>query len=325
MKRRDAVLVLMALSVTSGPLVSIAQEQTKVWRIGLVHVGNDHEPPSYKPLLEGMRALGYADGRNVRFDFRNVAEEADAVEAARTFVREGVDLMIAFDNEAVAAAQRVTATIPIVMVNVGNPVAAGFAQSLARPGANITGFAGRIELPGKEMEILRDIAPRLKRILLLYDAHERASITWRADSRVAAKLLGFILVERDVSDATGIKQVFARLKPREVEAVLFASNGIRHRYMSVVLPLAQAHKVLMATGRKDLVKQGVLFSYGYDFAKVGRATAGRYVDRVLKGAAPRALPIEEVTEYELTVNRSLAKRAGLTIPQSILVRADVIE
>ena len=138
--------------------------------------------------------------------------------------------------------------------------------------------------------------------------------------------MGFTLVERDTSNVAGIRQAFARLKPGEVEAVVFASNGIRHRYMSVILPLAQAHKVLMiAGGRKDLVKQGVLFSYGYNYAKVGRATAGRYLDRVLKGIAPRDLPIEEITEYELTVNGGVAKRSGLTLPQSILVRADVIE
>ncbi len=326
MNRRNTLFALIALGAAARPLFSFAQAQDKVWRVGLVHVGNDHEPPSLKPLLEGMRGLGYEEGRNVRYDFRNVAEEVDAVEAARAFVGEAVDVIVAFDNEAVAAAQRVTATTPIVMVNVGNPVAAGFAQSLARPGANITGFAGRTEIPGKEMEILREIAPKAKRILLLFDSQERASITWRADSRIAAKKLGFTLVERDTSNVAGIRQAFARLKPGEVEAVVFASNGIRHRYMSVILPLAQAHKVLMiAGGRKDLVKQGVLFSYGYNYAKVGRATAGRYLDRVLKGIAPRDLPIEEITEYELTVNGGVAKRSGLTLPQSILVRADVIE
>lgn len=271
--------------------------------------------------VNSMRALGYEDGRNIRYNFQNVADDAAAVEAARLFVRERVDLIVCFDNEACAAAQQVTTTMPIVMVNVGNPVAAGFAQSLARPGLNMTGFAGRIELPAKEMQILREIGPKLKRILLLFDSKEHASITWRADSRIAAKTLGFTLVERDVSDAAGITKVFERLKPGEVEAVLFASNGIRHRHMGVMLPLAQANKLLMATGRKDLVEKGILFSYGYDFAKVGRATAGRYIDRVIKGAAPRDLPIEEVTEYELTVNRGVAKRAGIAIPQSILLQA----
>lgn len=212
--------------------------------------------------------------------------------------------------------------MPIVMIHAGNPVAAGFAQSLARPGGNMTGFAGPVELPAKELEFLREIAPKLTRILLLYDSHERASIAWRSDSRAAAKRLRFVLMERDGSDAVGVRRAFERLKPDEAEALMFASNGIHHRHTKVALDLARSHKLLVVSNRKDLVEQGALFSYSYNFAKVGRAAAGRYVDRVLKGTRPRDLPIEEVTEYELTVNRGVAKRAGLTIPQSIVLRAD---
>ena len=319
--RRKLVIALSAGALTA-PFEAFAQE--RVWKIGLVHVGNDHEPPSYKPLLEGMRAIGYEDGRNVRYDYRNVADETAAEEAARAFVRDRVDLIVGFDAEACAAAQKATVTLPIVMINVGNPVTAGFAKNLAHPGGNMTGFAGRAEIPAKELEFLRELAPKLARILVLFDSREISSVAWRADARVAAKRLKFTLVERDVADATGIRRIFDGLKPGEAEAMMFASAGLRHRQMRLGLSRALDHKLLVIANRDALVEQGALFSYSYDFAKVGRASAARYVDRVLKGTKPGDLPIEEVTEYELTVNGGVARRAGLKIPPSILVRANKV-
>lgn len=319
--RREAIAFMGGLALSG---INQVLAQGRVRQIGFLHVGNDHEPPSYKPLIAGMRELGYEEGRNVRYDFRNVVDDTAALEAARTFARDRFDLIVGFDAEACAAAQKATTTLPIVMVNVGDPVAAGFAKTLAHPGGNMTGFAGRAEIPAKELEFLRELAPKLMRILVLFDSREISSIAWRASARAAAKRLNFTLVERDVTDAAGVRQVFEQLKPGMVEAMMFASAGLRHRHMRLGLSHALDHKLLVIANRDTLVEQGALFSYSYDFAKVGHASAGRYVDLVLKGKSPRDLPIEEVTEYALTVNGRTMRRAGLAIPQSILLRADKV-
>jgi len=324
MSERRKILIALGAGALAAPLFAFAQQQSKIWRVGFLHVGYDHEPPSYRPLMAGMRELGYEDGRNIHYDFRNAADDADALQLARALIQARADVIVAFDNEACAAARKATSSLPIVMINASNPIAAGFAQSLARPGGNMTGFAGRAELPAKELEFLRDIVPKLTRILLLFDSREPASTAWRADARIAAKSLKFTLVERDVTDATGITQVFDQLKPGSAEALMFASPGLRHRHMKLGLTFALAHRLLVVANRKDLVEQGALFAYSYDFAKVGRMAAGRYVDRVLKGTPPRDLPIEEVTEHELTVNAGALKRVGLPLPQSIRVRADKV-
>ncbi|MBL8383576.1 MAG: ABC transporter substrate-binding protein [Burkholderiales bacterium] len=317
--RRRAVCGVMLLPVLAAGL---ARAQARAWRVGLIHVGDDHMPPSYQSMQEGMRALGYEEGRNIRYDFRNVKDDAAALDAAQRFVREKVDLIVAFDNEACAAARKATSSRPIVMIHAANPVAGGFAVSLARPGRNMTGFAGRAELPAKELEILREIAPRFTRVLLLFDSTDPSSLGWRDEARLAARKLGFILIERDAFELTQIRPIFERLARGEAEAVVFASNPVRHRHQKPVLEMATAKGMVMIGSRRDVVEAGALLSYSYDFGKVGAAAARRYVDPVLKGANPGELPIEEVTEYELVVNRGVAKRFGLTIPQAVLLRAE---
>jgi putative ABC transport system substrate-binding protein len=209
------------------------------------------------------------------------------------------------------------------MIHAANPVAGGFAQSLARPGYNMTGFAGRPELPAKEMEILKEIAPRWTKVLLLFDSRDPASLGQREDARMAARKLGVTLLERNVeTNAAAIRHVFEHLKRGDAEAVLFASNPLRHRFQKQVMSLAAALGMGLAASRKDMVEQGALFSYSYEFAKVGNAAAARYVVPVLRGTRPGDLPIEEVTEYELVVNRGAAKRLGLSIPQAVLLRAE---
>lgn len=318
--RRQLLLAVSLLPLAAWTGAS-AQTPPRTQRIGLIHVGDDHMPPSYEPMREGMRALGYEEGRNIRYDFRNVADELAALQAARAFVRERVDLIVAFDQEACSAAHMATATLPIVMVHAADPIASGFGKSLARPGGNMTGFAGRAELPAKELEMLRDIAPRLKRVLLLFDSRDPASLSLRSDARKAAGILGITLVERDAHDLPTLNMVFEKLTPGTAEAVLITSTSIRHRFQKPVLALATARAMAMVGSRQDMVDAGALFTYSYDLAKVGRLTASRYVDRILKGTKPADLPIEEMSEYQFVVNRGVAKRHGWTFPDAVLLRA----
>jgi putative ABC transport system substrate-binding protein len=314
----------MALAWALLAALSTTAAQERLRRVGLLHVGIDHMPPAYEPLRAGMRELGYEEGRNIRYEFHNVADQAAAAQAAEALTRERVDVIVAFDNEACDAAHKATTQIPVVMLHAGQPVAAGYAQSLTRPGGNMTGFGGRAQLPAKEMEILREIAPRVRHVLLLFDSQERASIAWRKDARDAAERLGFTLHERDAHDEDGVRRVFSALKPGEVEVVMFAANGLRHRHMRVLIAQAQAASLLLVGNRRDEVERGALFAYSYDFSSVGHAAAGRYLHRVLRGESPASLPIEEVTEYGLAVNAAVARKAGLVLSPSVQIRAEKI-
>ena len=329
MNRRRLVLSLAA-GALAPPLRAFAQQAgaapQKIFRIGLLHVGTDHVPPSYGPLQEGMRALGYEEGRNIRYDFRNVDSDAAALSAAHDLVRARVDLVVTFDSEAARAALAAIKSIPVVMLHVNNPVAAGYVKSLAYPGANITGLGGFADLPGKNMQILKEMKPKLSKVLLLVDPADPASAGWRDEARTGAGILGIKLVERSASNAAELQRLFAALKPGTAEAVLFASGVLQHRHQALVLALATKHGMPLIATRKAWVEQGALFAYNFDFARQGRLAASRYVDRILKGKLPADLPFEEITEYQLVVNRATAKRYGMGLPQSVLIRAhEVIE
>lgn len=330
MNRRRLILSLGAAASFAPPLRSIAQPAgaapQKIFRIGLLHVGTDHVPPAYVPLKEGMRGLGYEEGRNIRYDFRNVDSDAAALAAAHDLVRERVDLVVTFDSEAARAVFAVVKSIPVVMLHVNNPVAAEYVKSLGHPGGNITGLGGFAELAGKNMQILKEMKPKLSKVLLLVDPGDPASTGWRDEARAGASVLGIKLVERSASDAAGLQRLFAALKPGTAEAVLFASGVLQHRHQALVLALASKHGMPLVATRKAWVEQGALFAYNFDFARQGRLAANRYIDRILKGKLPADLPLEEITEYQLVVNRATAKRYGMSLPQSVLIRAhEVIE
>jgi putative ABC transport system substrate-binding protein len=323
MDRRRFLLTSLA-GALAAPAPPLAQEARKVWRVGLFHVGVDHVPPSLDGLRDGMKALGYEEGKNIRLDWRNLVDEDAARTTAQAFVRDRVDLIVAFENQTVRAIQAIRTEIPVVMLHVPDPVADGFVKSLARPGGNITGFAGLGNVPAKEIEIFKEIVPQLRRPLVLFDAGDPASTRWLAQVRRAATALKLQAVERQVANATDLEQVLAAVKPRDVDGVFIASPDLRTKFPALILDLATKRRLPLAGHRKEWVEGGALFSYNDNLRAVGRAAAARYVDRILKGARPADLPVEEVTQFELIINLKTAKALGLTIPPSVLVRADQV-
>jgi putative ABC transport system substrate-binding protein len=310
---------LLAAALAAG-----AQQAGKMWRIGLFHVGLDHVPPSLDGLRDGLKALGYEEGKNIRLDWRNLVDEDAARITAQMFVRDRVDLIVAFENQTVRAIQATTTEIPVVMLHVPDPVADGFVKSLARPGGNITGFAGLGNIPAKEMEIFKEVMPQLRRPLVLLGAHDPVSPRWLAEVRRAATTLKLQAVERQVANATDLDRVFAAVKPGDVDGVFVASPDLRTKFLALILDLATKRRLPLAGHRKEWVERGALFSYNDNIRAIGRAAAARYVDRILKGTKPADLPVEEVTQFELVINLKTAKALKLTIPQSVLVRADQI-
>jgi putative tryptophan/tyrosine transport system substrate-binding protein len=333
MKRR--VFLIGSAAFLVAPRFSLAQQTDKLYRIGLFHVGLDHVPPSLDGLREGLRSLGYdtgtspapitstiITGKNIRLDWRNLPDESAARLTAQAFVRDRVDLVVAFENQTVRAAREIISDIPVVFLHVRDPVADGFVTSMARPGGNLTGFAGVGNVPAKELALFKEMVPGLRRLLVLSAHGDPASGRWLTDIRKVGTTLKLRLDERVISDETEAERLFRSLKEDDVDGVFPASPDLRVRFMSLLLRLAYERRLPMVGPRKEWVAQGALFCYADNVWKIGRAAASRYIDRILKGAKPRDLPVEEVSEYELVINLKTAKALGLTIPPSVLARAD---
>jgi putative ABC transport system substrate-binding protein len=321
MDRRRFLLTSLA-GALAGPLAAEAQPAGRVWRIGLFHVGLDHVPPSLDGLREGLTALGYEEGKNIHFDWRNLADEDAARTTAQAFVRDRVDLIIAFENQTMRAVKATTTEIPVVMLHVTAPVENGFIKSFAHPGGNVTGFAGLGENPSKEVELFKELVPRLKRLLVLFDV-DPASSRWLADVRQAATKLKLELVERQTAKRADIERVFAAIKPGDVDGVFISSPDLRTRFLALILELASNRRLPLQGHRREWVEQGALFSYNLDLRSVGKAAA-RYVDKILKGTKPADLPVEQSSQLQLIINRKTAKTLGLMIPPSLLLRADQV-
>jgi len=321
--RLIGLAVVLALSLALAPLAAEAQPAAKVPRIGLFHVGLDHDPPGLAPLRESLRRMGYEEGRNIRLDYRNQADEDAARATARAFVRERVDLMVAFENQAVRAAQTATSEIPVVFAHVSDPVAAGFVKSMARPGGNLTGVADFVgELQDKRVQIFGEMV-RLRRLLILTDPTDPATQRLTAHIERVAPQLNVQLVERRATTEADVTKIFASLKKGAVDGMVVISPKLITNFPALILRLSLERQIPLTSHRKALVEQGALFSYGPDFVAVGQDIAG-YVDRILKGAKPADLPVQQTARLELVINLKTAKVLGLTIPRSVLVRADQV-
>ena len=321
--RLFTVVVSLALGILLAPLAADAQQTVRVWRIGLFHVGLDHVPPSLDSLRDGLKALGYVEGKNIRLDFGNLADEAAAYATAQEFVRERVDLIVAFENQTARAAKAATIEIPAVFLHVTDPVAEGLVKTLARPVTNLTGFVFYAVSPAKRLELFKELVPRLRRVLVLGDPHDPVAPRQLAEVQKAAEILKLRLVQRDAADQADLERAFRAVKPGDVDGVIAASVDLEIKFTSLLIGLASAKRLPLASYRKERVHEGALFSYAPDTASVA-PLAAEYVHKILKGTKPADLPVQQPTKFELVLNLKTAKALGLTIPQSVLVRADEV-
>jgi putative ABC transport system substrate-binding protein len=303
--------------------VAEAQQTKKVWRLGLFHVGLDHVPGSLERLRDGLKALGYEEKKNIRLDWRNLPDDEAARKTAEEFAQSKVDLLVAFENQTIRAAKAATSEIPVVFLHATDPVADGFVKSLARPGGNLTGFVGLRELPDKQMELFKELVPRLKRILVLADPGDPAAERALADIRRVRSTLKLQLIEHSVTNRTDIERVFSSIKRGEADGAYIASPDVQQKFTGVILGLTTERQIPLIVHTGGWVEKGGLFSYGHNPASVGR-DAARYVDKILKGAKPADLPVEQPTMFEFVINLKTAKQIGLTIPPSVLARADKV-
>ena len=319
--RLIGLAMVIALTVALG--TAEAQSTTRTPRIGLLFTGS---PPlrSVEAFRAGLRDLGYVEGRDITLEFR-LAPEGDADQLpklAADLVRLRVDVIVAQATAHAIAARRATSSIPIVFGAVSDPLGSGLVESLARPGANITGLSLQApDVARKLMEILKETLPNVARVAALADPS--GSIHSRSEMQTAAKLLRIDLQLLDVRDAKDLDGIFQVAKTGRAEAVVTIPSAFFATHRIRLAALALKNRVPAVSIETGFAEAGGLISYGPNIPDSHRRAA-TYVDKILKGAKPADLPVEQPTKFQLVVNLKTAKALGLTIPQSVLVRADEI-
>lgn len=320
--------VALAAAVTAGCSGSNGDEPAAgdIPRVGLMHVGTDHVPPSWPSLKARLEELGWTDGENVRLIWRNLEPEQAEAQAA-TFVRQGVDVVVAFEDKSISAAQTATAEasepIPIVFLHPSDPVRDGLVESLSHPESNLTGVYAARDVVAKQLELYQLLVPQLRRVLTLVDPTDPATARLLSETKAAAAALPrpLQLDIREASSARDLERIFGSLRPGEVDGAFLLSPSLRLNHSHVTIDLATKARLPVQAHRKEWVEEGALYSYGIDLPLIGRAGA-RYVDSLLRGSSPADLPVEEIPKIELAINLATAARLGIKVPQDMIIRAD---
>jgi putative ABC transport system substrate-binding protein len=320
MRRRELILILGA--TLAWPLTGRAQQAGKIWRIGFI--AHRYET-FYDALFEGLRELGYAEGRNTIIERRYAEGRAERFkEFAVELVRLKADVIIVVTTPAALAARNATTTIPIVHPAAIDPVGTGLIASLAHPGGNITGLAVlNAELSAKRLELLKEVVPALSSAAVLWNAANPANaLAWR-DTEVAARALGVTAHSHELREPKDFAGAFAMMAQKRPDALLVLQDALTLQYRKQIIEFALAQRLPSMLVGKEWVQEGGLMSYG-DLLPERYRRAAHLVDKILKGAKPADLPVEQPTKFELAVNVRTAKTIGLTIPETFLTRADEV-
>jgi putative ABC transport system substrate-binding protein len=326
----DRRLFLGALALLAAPLAAEAQQAGKIYRIGFLApgsaTGGDRRPGA--AFREGLRELGWAEGQNLLIEYRFAEDQLDRLpDLAAELVRLKVDVIAAVTAAPVLAAKNATGTIPIVMLTVTDPVGRGFVASLARPGGNVTGVTYSVgtETFGKGLEMLREAVPKARRVAILSNPDGRMQSLMMASVTGAARSLGLQLQLVTARGLTEFDRAFAAMRKGGVEALLVVTDPA---YLSAgaaarLADLAVKSRLPSMHSQRAAVETGGLMSYGPSIEALFRHSA-HLVDKILRGAKPGDLPIEQPTKFELVINLKTAEALGLTIPPSLLQRADQV-
>ena len=323
MDRRTVILVVGG-SLLAAPFACYPQKPAKVWRIGLLSGGPrpaDGAPPA--ALRQALEKLGYVDGKDVTFAGRWADANSERLPGfAAELVGLEVDLLLTIGAPAAEAAKKATSTIPIVFVGPGDAADTGLVKSLARPEANVTGISDpATELSAKRLELLKEAVPRATRVAVMWNADDRAMTLRYGKVEKAARDLHVTIEPLGVRNPGDIDAALATMSKERPDAVFLVSDALTNINRKRILDFAAAHHIPAMYEFGSYVKDGGLMSYGPSFDDIwGRAAI--YVDKILKGAKPGELPVEQPTRYYFLVNLKTAKALGLTIPQSLLLRAD---
>jgi putative ABC transport system substrate-binding protein len=323
--RLIGLAVILALSLFAAPLVA-AQPARQPYRIGmLMPVSGADSASNIEAFRQGLRELGYVEGQNIAIESRFADGRAEPLRGLVTeLVRLKMDVIVTWGTPSAQAAKQVTQTIPIVMAAAADPVGTGLVASLSRPGGNLTGVAtDSREYFGKNLELLKEIAPKVSRVAVLWDPDNPANAIVLKETHAAAKKLGVQLQALPVRDAHAFDAAFTAVIKERATALLALHNLLFFAHRSRIIDFGIKNRLPVVYNRREYVEAGGLMSYGTNFRDNFRRAA-TFVDKILKGARPTDLPVEEPTKYELIINMKTARALGLTIPQTLLLRADEV-
>jgi putative ABC transport system substrate-binding protein len=315
----------LTLALLAAPLAVEAQQAGRVYRIGYLSYSSPASNPHLiEAFRQGLRELGWVEGQNITIDSRFAEGRSDVLSVlAAELVRLKVDIIVVTSTQATVAAKNATKTIPVVMANAGDPVGLGLIANLARPGGNITGMSHSVgvETFGKELELLKEIVPKVRHVALLWNPANSSNALEMESVKLAARSLGVQLQLLEAREPNQFDGAFAAMSKERVGALLVLPDSVFQRHRARVAGLAAKNRLPSMYGVSEYVKAGGLISYGPNLSDLFRQSA-TFVDKILRGAKPADLPVQQPTKFELTINLKTAKALGLTIPPAVLARAD---
>ena len=326
--RRIALAVVLAISLVHATVAVEGQEPTRVWRIGFLGAGS-YSPgdPRVEALRRGFQELGYAEGRNLVLELRWAGGHADRLPAlAAELAKVKIDAIVTQGTQATDAARRTATSIPVVFAVAGDPVGTGLVTSLARPGGHVTGLTDIApEIAGKRLELLREAVPGIARIAVLWNPANPSAAPQMKDTAGVARSLGLSVRSLEVRDGGQLDGAFTTAAQDKARVVIVLSDGALYAQRVHIARSAAKHRLLCVAWTPEFAESGCVMAYGANVVELHRR-APVFVDKILKGANPGDLPVEQPTKFELVINLKTAKALGLAIPQTILLQADrVIE
>ena len=328
MNNRRKFVIALGASALAVPFSAVAQQQGKVWRVGFLSSRSrpaSFDADEYGGFPRGMRELGFVEGKNLTIEWRFAENKHDRLpELAAELVQLKVNVIVAAGPIAISTARKATAAVPIVMVNAPDPVGSGFIKSLAHPGGNITGLTHiSAELVPKQLQMLHSMVPKLSGVAALFDPANAGNTTTLANVRAAAQKLGVKIMPVEAGTAAEIEQAFTVMAKEKSGGVVVFRDAIIVQQTRQIAELAAKNRLPSISGISNYAEVGGLMNYGPNTADQFRRAA-TYVDKILKGAKPADLPVEQPTKFELIINGKTANLLGLKIPQSLLIRADKV-
>ena len=325
--RRDLLFAIGA-SALVAPLSSFAQPQTGVYRIGILTPDTlESRRALIDDFIQAMRELGYIEGKNVAYEARYANGDLARLSVlAAGLAGQDFDVILVTNSAAAEAAAKATRTIPIVFTAVADPIASGLAASLARPGGNVTGISNIIiELAGKQLQLLKEAFPKISRVAVFVDSTTLTAAEYFGEAERAAKALGVQLLSVEVRRSDDVEKAVVALRKWRANSMWVLSSPTNVNNRKLLIQIAEKTRLPAIYSTNSYTESGGLLSYGSN-DEIRFRQAARFVDKILKGAKPGDLPIEQPTRFELVINMKTAKALGITIPQSVLLRADrVIE
>ena len=322
--RRKFVILLGSVAAAARPLAAGAQQSDKPPRVGYVRAGTSNNDPYREAFERGMRELGYVEGRNIAFEFRYYGDDIGSIGSLiGDLLRAKVDIIVAGGTPAVRAAQAATQTTPIVMI-AADPLGGGLIAGLARPGGSTTGLALlSTELTAKRLELLKEVMPQAARIAILQHPGNRLHSVFIDEIQPTANSLAFTYRIFEANRSEDFERSFALMREWSADAIVVLDDAGFVSYRAIMVESAARHRLPLVCGFKEMAQAGCLFSYSVSLNDMWYRSAG-YVDKILKGAKPSDLPVQQGTKFEFVVNLKTARTLGFDVPPTLLARADEV-